>query len=125
MACSSVRPKNRSQNQLIRHGMADDKNRSRSVLTTDVFDRSANSRIEVVQRLPSIEFIIRFATAFWVFLRRRRISPSIQPLPLKLPETPFAQASHAFQRDLTASDLSRVSTASKSAGVNRVQVNSL
>ena len=58
-----VRPKKGSENHLICEGMANDENRSRTVLTPNGSESGANTLIELVQRLSAIELILGIATS--------------------------------------------------------------
>ena len=73
---------------MIRNGMANDENRSRTVLTPDGFESGANTLIELVQRLSSIKLILGIVTSLPVFLLRHRIT-SIHLFPLELPMIPL------------------------------------
>jgi hypothetical protein len=73
-----------SENHLIRKGMANNENRSRTVLTPDGSESGANTLIELVQRLSSIKLILGIATSLPPFFLGHRIT-SIHLCPLELP----------------------------------------
>src|SRR6266536_622863 len=73
-----------SENHLIRKGMANNENRSRTVLTPDGSESGANTLIELVQRLSAIKLILGIATSLPPFFLGHRIT-SIHLCPLELP----------------------------------------